>query len=1206
MYIYRVIRIFLIFWIVLAGVRAGAQSQPGAGAQSPREHLLMDFGWRFAFGHPYDEEKDFGNGTGYFSYFAKAGFGDGAAAPNFDDRAWRVLDLPHDWAVEQHFSPQASFSHGYKAIGRHFPDRTIGWYRKKFIIPASDGRRRIHLAFDGVFRHSIVWINGHYLGTENSGYQSFEYDITDYLNYGGENTVAVRVDAGMEEGWFYEGAGIYRHVWLNKTSDLHVAANGGFVVSKVGDDQADITATVTLQNDGLTAKTVDIEQAIVNAEGEVVARDTVRAVSLLPFTSGEYSGVMVIRHPKLWSVDTPYLHRLITTVRAATGGELDRYETIFGIRSIRFDPNEGFFLNGRRLEIKGTNNHQDHAGVGTAMPDALQIYRVASLKALGANAWRCSHNPPAPELLDACDRLGMLVIDENRLMGTAATQLDDFKHQILRDRNHPSVIAWSIGNEEWAIENNMTGARIATTLQGYVKSIDSTRAVTAAFSGGWGQGLSAVMDLIGYNYIAQERPDEQHKKFPWQSGWGTEEGSTFATRGIYVDDSARHWLAAYDRKPRPAAYSIEEGWKFYAARPFLAGMFIWTGFDYRGEATPFGWPSVGSYFGMLDQCGFLKDDAWYLKAWWTKDTILHLLPHWNWGAAEGASNRTGGEGQSIPVWAYSNCDAVELFLNGRSLGKKNMPVNGHLEWAVTYHPGTLAAVGYKNGRPIAHETVRTTGEAVAVHLAANKELAADREDISVITMDTRDRQGLHVPTATNEIHLRISGPGKIIGVGNGDPTSLEADRYDTGWRRKLFSGLAQVIIQSTDEPGEIRLEADAEGLAPAVLIIPSRPAQVRPHVPALLPAPKSDSGLVVYTLGSDTTTLQYFEYSNRRFKTTILDLDGTVEKYEAVGLLDGSGDISEVHSKHYGPDAAGNWSLMTEADNVVAGDSTFATITREGKVIRRRAMAGKAIVSNAADPCSFYMFPYMGFFASPSVRDTLFHCHFALGSCRTFYVTRTSLGELHVGSSVMGRIRLFPGENGRMDSANAIGSSLNFIAKVIRDGNDYPGYIDQLAKVKWASHSASKPTMRDSARLVVGNKNIAIDYWSPMTRGRQIFGAVVPWNRIWRTGANNATKLRLELPLLHDGQTLPAGEYSLWTYPTEKGWWLIVNKKANVWGTEYDSTADLVKWPMHVEQTTEKTEALKIDLLQRPGGIIRLQVAWDLYKAWVDFTTFDR
>jgi len=1024
--------------VVLTAAGAVAQSgaEPHPGAVAPREHLLMDFGWRFAFGHPYDKEKDFGNGTGYFSYFAKAGFGDGAAAPKFDDRAWRLLDLPHDWAVEQNFSPKASFSHGYKAIGRHFPDKTIGWYRKKFVVPASDLGKRIHLAFDGVFRHSIVWINGHYLGTENSGYQSFEYDITDYLNYGGENTVAVRVDAGMEEGWFYEGAGIYRHVWLNKTSDLHVATNGSFVTSKIGDGKAIITATATLQNDGLAAKTVDIEQAIVNANGQVIASDTIRSVSLPPFGREEYSCAMVILHPRLWSVDTPYLHRLITTVKSVAARELDRYETPFGIRSLRWDPNEGFFLNGHRLEIKGTNNHQDHAGVGTSMPDGLQAYRVASLKALGANAWRCSHNPPTPELLDACDRMGMLVIDESRLMGTAATQLDDFRQQILRDRNHPSVIAWSIGNEEWAIENNVTGARIATTLQAYVKSIDSTRGVTAAFSGGWGQGLSAVMDLIGYNYIAQERPDEQHKKFPWQSGWGTEEGSTFATRGVYVDDSLHHWLAAYDRRPRPSAYSIEEGWKYYAARPFLAGMFIWTGFDYRGEATPFGWPSVGSYFGMLDQCGFLKDDAWYLKAWWTKDTILHVLPHWNWGIP----------GQTIPVWAYSNCDAVELFLNGRSLGKKSMPVNGHVEWAVAYHPGTLAAVGYKNGRPIARDTVKTTGGPTAVHLVAgwpgtDKEsgasagigLRANREDIAVISIDTRDRQGLHVPTATNELRLTISGPGKIIGVGNGDPTSLEADKYNSGtadtagWRRKLFSGWAQVIIQSTDEPGEIRLEADAEGLAPAVLVIPSRPAQVRPHVPAQEQdhaqehGHASDSGLVVYTLGSDTTTLQYFDYNNGRFKTTILDLDGTVEKYEAVGLLDETGDISEVHSKRYRPDSAGNWSLVAEVDNMLTGDSTVATVTAEsqviregqvtweGKMIRRRAMAGRAIVSNASDPCSFYMFPYMGFFAAPTVRDTLFHCHFALGSCRTFYVTRVSPGELHVGSSVMGRVRLFPG-----------------------------------------------------------------------------------------------------------------------------------------------------------------------------------------------------
>jgi len=815
------LKVLVVQTVFFLSVTLAVTAQPDTGSvPNVREHLLMDFDWRFAFGHPYEPDKDFNNGASYFSYFAKAGYGDGAASAHFDDRAWRKLDLPHDWAVEQSFSPKASFSHGFKAVGRNFPEVSVGWYRKKFDIPASDWGKRIHITFDGVFRHSIVWVNGHYLGTENSGYTGFEYDITDYLNYGGENTVAVRVDATMEEGWFYEGAGIYRHVWLDKTNDLHVAPNGIFVTTQLKNGQAELTAGVTLNNEGKTIKTVAIQQTVVDQQGRTITGDITKQVSLLPFKSKEFSCVMNVPDPKLWSVDSPYLYKLIT-ILSDEGVVIDRTETIFGIRSIRFDPNEGCFLNGKRIEIKGTNNHQDHAGVGSAIPDALQTYRIMALKAIGCNAYRCSHNPPTRELLDACDRLGMLVIDENRQMGITSTHLDDLKSLILRDRNHPCVISWSIGNEEWGIENTVTGARIAATMQAYAKSIDSSRAITAAFSGGWGSGLSAVMDLIGFNYIAQEKPDEQHKKFPLQAGWGTEEGATYATRGIYFDDTSRHMLSAYDKKPRPESYSIEEGWNYYATRPFLAGMFIWTGFDYRGEATPFGWPSVGSYFGMLDQCGFPKDDAWYLKSWWTNDTILHLLPHWNW---------KGREGQTIPVWAYSNCEEVELFLNKKSMGKKNMPVNGHLEWGVPYHSGTLEAIGYRKGKKVAKEMVRTTGEPVSVQLTANRDIQADKKDIAVITVDTRDKNGWHVPTATNEIQFSIAGPGKIIGVGNGDPTSLEADKYLPGinqltilatWKRKLFSGLAQVIIQATDEPGEIELQATSDGLNKGTLLIRS-------------------------------------------------------------------------------------------------------------------------------------------------------------------------------------------------------------------------------------------------------------------------------------------------------------------------------------------------------------------------------------------------
>ena len=381
-----------------------------------REHLLMDFGWRFAFGHPYDTKKDFENGTSYFSYISKAGYGDGAAAANFDDRAWRTLDLPHDWAVEQPFSDKASFSHGFKAIGRNFPDASVGWYRKTFSVPASDLGRRIHIAFDGVFRNSIVWVNGHYLGTEASGYSGFEYDITDYLNYGGENVVAVRVDATMEEGWFYEGAGIYRHVWLNKTNPIHIPANGTFVTTQLNNNIAEITENVSVKNDNKVSKIVDINQTILDADGKVLASDSLQQITLQPLEVKEFSTISKLQNPTLWDIKNPYLHHLITILKEGDT-ILDSYTTTFGIRTIKFDANQGFFLNGKHVKIKGTNNHQDHAGVGSAMPDALQDYRIAALKAMGNNAYRCSHNPPTPELLDACDRLGMLVIDENRLMG---------------------------------------------------------------------------------------------------------------------------------------------------------------------------------------------------------------------------------------------------------------------------------------------------------------------------------------------------------------------------------------------------------------------------------------------------------------------------------------------------------------------------------------------------------------------------------------------------------------------------------------------------------------------------------------------------------------------------------------------------------------------------------------------------------------------
>ncbi len=768
---------------------------------SAREHLLMDFDWRFAFGHPCDAKKDFNTGTGYFSYLAKASYGDGAAAENFDDRSWRKVNLPHDWAVELPFNSKASTSHGFKTIGRNFPETSVGWYRKTFTVPASDIGRHITIVFDGVFRNSEVWVNGFYLGNHASGYTSFNYNISDYLHYGGENTIAVRVDATMEEGWFYEGAGIYRHVRLDKTSPLHVKNNGTFVTTRLHNNIADVTVEATLINEGKTNKTVTVIQTIVDSSGKTIGTDSLQNLLLNVYEERKVTNNLHILNPHLWSVDTPYLHQVITTV-IEKGKLIDNYVTTFGIRTIRFDAKQGLFLNEKHFEIHGTDNHQDAAGVGVAVPDALIDYRIKRLKEFGCNAYRSAHHPATPELLDACDRLGMLVIDENRLMGITATHFDEVKNMIERDRNHPSVISWSIGNEEWGIEGNELGARIASTLQAFVKSIDTTHAVTAAISGGWQKGISNVIDVMGVNYVGQINTDQHHAEFPNQPMWGTEEGATRATRGIYFDDPQKHYEVAYDRKPREDFYSIEDGWKYYAQRPYLAGMFIWTGFDHRGEPTPFGFPSIGSEVGMMDQCGFFKDDAYYLKSWWTNDTILHLLPHWNW---------QGKEGQEMNVWAYSNCSEVELFLNKKNLGKQTVPINGHLEWKVKYEPGVLNAIGYKGGKKIAADKVQTTGEPVAIHLSANQNiLKANKEDIAIVTVSANDKSNWQVPTADNKINFTVNGPAKIIGVGNGNPVSLEPDKFIETIQTAAIENLKEKIESNFNNTNEVMPEYNDE------------------------------------------------------------------------------------------------------------------------------------------------------------------------------------------------------------------------------------------------------------------------------------------------------------------------------------------------------------------------------------------------------------
>jgi beta-galactosidase len=739
---------------------------------TPRERLCFDTGWRFAYDNTVDPSEDMTPGAGEFSYLAKAGYATGAAAPNFDDRSWRELDLPHDWAVEAPFDRRASGSHGSRAIGRGFPERSVGWYRKSFFVPHTDLGKRISVEFDGVFRDSQVWLNGHYLGREESGYSSFAYNITELLNYGGENVIAVRVDASLEEGWFYEGAGIYRHVWLGKTAPLHVERHGVFVTSELEGESASVRVRLRVQNASDRVMGFQFEQVILDSNGRQVAATGAQPSTLEAGEGGELEATLAVVQPQLWSPDAPHLYKVVTTLR---DGETvyDQYETPFGIRTIRFDPNEGFFLNGEHVRLHGANNHQDHAGVGVAVPDALQEFRIAKLKEIGCNAYRCAHHPPAPELLDACDRLGMLVLDETRSMGVTATQLDQLKRMIIRDRNHPSVILWSIGNEEWSLEGSEAGERVTKTMQSLAKRLDPTRSVMLASCGNWGRGNSKPIEVMGFNYYTHGDTDEHHKSFPDQPSIGSEEGSTFSTRGVYFENLDRQHLTSYDENCPDWGSLAHKGWSHYADRPYVAGMFVWTGFDYRGEPTPFAWPAISSQFGILDTCGFRKDNSYYYEARWRDEPLLHVFPHWNW---------SGKEGKSIRVWAHTNCDSVELLLNEVSLGHRRVDPNGHAEWVVPYEPGVVVARGFRDGSMVAERQVETTESPNAVRLTPHRsELRADGQDVSVITVEVVDSDRRADPTANHEATFRLRGAGRILGVGNGDPSSHEPDKFLDSW-----------------------------------------------------------------------------------------------------------------------------------------------------------------------------------------------------------------------------------------------------------------------------------------------------------------------------------------------------------------------------------------------------------------------------------------
>jgi beta-galactosidase len=798
---------------VLAGTLVSLVATTSA-ADSPRSVLALDDDWRFHRGEAPE-----------------------AVLASFGDSTWRQVDVPHDYVVEETFTeknpePRAGAPVRQDWFWYHaFLPTRPAVYRKTFTIPADAAGKRLWLEFDGVFSNSFYWVNGKLVGSEYSGYTRSRFDITAAAKPGSENIVTVQVDPRWD-GWWYEGGGIYRHVRLIAVDPIHIAPDGVFIapaVANPGDGaRADATAVALtdISNTSAARARVTVASEILDADGRVVA--TASSVHELGIGSSQkITQEIALPGATLWSPQNPYLYRLRSTVTASER-IVDQVTTNFGVRHVRFDAERGLFLNGRPLKIQGVNMHQDHAGVGVAMPDRLFTWRLERLKEVGCNAIRMSHNPVAPFLLDECDRLGFLVIAENRHLGdtyedqtpkeTPAVAHRDLSALVTRDRNHPSIILWSLCNEQW-IQGSPEAAAMARAMRQRVLDLDPTRPVTAALNGGFDtpEGLIGALDVVGINYNPAVY-DSVHALRPRTPIIASEIASEIGTRGVYTTnhwddyygDRARGYVSAYSITAGPAGQTVEKAWPPVATRDFIAGGFVWAAFDYKGEPRPFEWPVINCHYGFMDLCGFPKDSYYYYKAWWTNEPVLHLFPHWNW---------SGREGQEISVWVHSNCEEVELFLNGASLGKQTTNPFQHLEWKVRYAPGKLVAKGLRKG--IAIEAVReTTGAPAALRLIADRaNLAADNADLAVVTVEVVDAQGRIVPVADNKITFTLTGPAKLIGVGNGDPSCHEPDKANN---RSAFNGLAQAIVQTTPKSGEIGFVADTPGLKPAKITLSSR------------------------------------------------------------------------------------------------------------------------------------------------------------------------------------------------------------------------------------------------------------------------------------------------------------------------------------------------------------------------------------------------
>jgi beta-galactosidase len=801
----------------LAGANVSSAQNSSRSPQPVRERLSLDRGWLFHEGDiPFPVIS--GHQPSYDN--AKAGSSSGAASPEYDDSSWKVVNLPHDWAVEQPFDKNANISQGYRQRG-------MGWYRKYFRLDPADHGSHLEIQFDGIATHSTIWINGVLSARNWSGYNSIYIDITPFARFGNDlNVISVQVDANAMEGWWYEGAGIYRHAWLVKRSPLHIETDGVFANPiKIADGTWSIPVETTLYSIEEKPSSVQVESILIDPEGKPVVSGQTEA-TVQPFGETVAKFTLSVSSPRLWSVDEPTLYSVRTTVKR-DGVTLDELTTHNGFRTIRFDPDKGFFLNDKPVKLKGTANHQDHAGVGVAVPDSLWDFRIRRLKEMGSNAYRCAHNAPAAEFLDATDRLGMLVMDENRNFGASAEHLRQLDWLVRRDRNHPSVILWSVFNEEPSQGTEM-GYQLVRSMSASVKKLDTTRPVTAAQSNSDLNPVNAsqAADVAGFNYVYRDF-DEYHKINPARPMFSSEDTSTVMTRDQYVTDRKAMLLDSYDDQVLPWGLSHRDAWKEVAERPFISGTMVWTGFDYRGEPQPLSWPAAGSSFGILDLCGFPKAAYWIHQAQWI-DTrpILHVIPHWNWA---------GSEGKPIKVMVATNAERVALFLNGRQVGEKPVDKYEMVTFDVFYEPGTLEARASNGGKGVARYALETTGAPAAIRLIPDRTaMTGDGNDAQPVTVEIVDAKGRVVPTADIPVTFTVGGPGTILGLNNGDPTNHEPEK---GTQHSTYHGLAQVILQSAPaSQGSLTLRAASPGLDAAEVAVTATAGAYLPAV-AEIPNP---------------------------------------------------------------------------------------------------------------------------------------------------------------------------------------------------------------------------------------------------------------------------------------------------------------------------------------------------------------------------------